>query len=140
MWPISHRLYEVNGVALTTWRQIDAAKRFGSYQWSLADRAWRRAEKGSANSSRSGSAASPSIQQKLYYPPFLEMLEYCYKSGLSHIHVSTPGPLGLAGLVIARILGLPAIGTYHTALPQYQSTSPAITPLPRPCPIRGGLL
>jgi glycosyltransferase involved in cell wall biosynthesis len=58
-------------------------------------------------------------EQKLFYPPFLEMLDYCYEQGFTHIHSATPGPLGLAALAIGRILGLPVIGTYHTALPQY---------------------
>ncbi len=114
-------LYEVNGVALTTWRQIDAAKRFGkSYQVVTCRSGMEESREGVRNFEPVGVCRLPEYpEQKLYYPPFLEMLEYCYKSGFSHIHVSTPGPLGLAGLVIARILGLPAIGTYHTALPQY---------------------
>jgi glycosyltransferase involved in cell wall biosynthesis len=58
-------------------------------------------------------------EQKLFYPPFLEMLNYCYEQGFTHIHSATPGPLGLAALAIARILKLPFVGTYHTALPQY---------------------
>jgi glycosyltransferase involved in cell wall biosynthesis len=52
-------------------------------------------------------------------PPFLHMLDHCYREGYTHIHVSTPGPVGLAGLGIARILQLPVSGTYHTAIPQY---------------------
>lgn len=56
---------------------------------------------------------------KLYYPPLLQMLDYCYKENFTHIHSATPGPIGLAALLIARILRLPLSGTYHTALPQY---------------------
>ena len=55
----------------------------------------------------------------LLMPPFLEMLHHCYEDEITHLHVSTPGPVGLAALGIARILGLPIAGTYHTALPQY---------------------
>jgi glycosyltransferase involved in cell wall biosynthesis len=58
---------------------------------------------------------------KLYYPPFLKMLEYCYTEGFTHIHTATPGPIGLAALAISQILKLPIFGTYHTALPQYAS-------------------
>lgn len=35
------------------------------------------------------------------------------------IHVSTPGPVGMAGRAIARKLGVPLIGTYHTDFPAY---------------------
>jgi glycosyltransferase involved in cell wall biosynthesis len=55
----------------------------------------------------------------LYYPPLLQMLDYCYQQHFTHIHAATPGPIGLAALAIARILKLPIYGTYHTALPQY---------------------
>ena len=57
--------------------------------------------------------------QKIFYPPVLEMLNYCYEQKFTHIHSATPGPIGLAALVIANILKLPIDGTYHTALPQY---------------------
>ncbi|MEF3168125.1 MAG: glycosyltransferase [Deltaproteobacteria bacterium] len=57
--------------------------------------------------------------QELAIPPFLEMLDYCYERGFTHFHLATPGPVGLAGLAIAKILGLPCFGTYHTAFPEY---------------------
>lgn len=37
------------------------------------------------------------------------------------IHVSTPGPVGIAGRKIARRLGVPLVGTYHTDFPAYVS-------------------
>lgn len=54
-----------------------------------------------------------------YYPPFLEMLDFCYKENFTHIHVATPGLVGLAALTISKILKKPIYGTYHTAFPQY---------------------
>lgn len=35
------------------------------------------------------------------------------------IHVSTPGPVGLVGRSIAKRLGVPLLGTYHTDFPAY---------------------
>ncbi len=35
------------------------------------------------------------------------------------IHVTSPGPAGLAGVLLARALGLPLIGSYHTELTAY---------------------
>jgi glycosyltransferase involved in cell wall biosynthesis len=58
-------------------------------------------------------------EQKLFIPPFLEMLHHVYNQGYNYIHSATPGPIGLAALGISRIMGLPISGTYHTSLPQY---------------------
>jgi glycosyltransferase involved in cell wall biosynthesis len=58
-------------------------------------------------------------EQKLFHPPFLEILDYCSGRNFTHIMAATPGPLGLTAMAIARILKLPLWGTYHTALPQY---------------------
>ena len=58
-------------------------------------------------------------EQKLFYPPLLEMLRYCCEQNFTRIHSATPGPIGLAALAIAKILKLPFCGTYHTQLPQY---------------------
>lgn len=35
------------------------------------------------------------------------------------IHVCSPGPVGVAGALVARALGLPLIGSYHTELSAY---------------------
>ncbi|MDY6832469.1 MAG: glycosyltransferase [Thermodesulfobacteriota bacterium] len=56
---------------------------------------------------------------KLYYPPLLQMIDYCFDQEINRIHIATPGPVGLAALAIARILQLPTYGTYHTSFPQY---------------------
>ncbi|MBF0379061.1 MAG: glycosyltransferase [Desulfamplus sp.] len=56
---------------------------------------------------------------KIHYPPVLKMLEYCYEENFTHIHSATPGTIGLAALLISKILNLPIYGTYHTAFPQY---------------------
>ena len=35
------------------------------------------------------------------------------------IHVSSPGPVGIVGALVARAMGLPLIGSYHTELTAY---------------------
>lgn len=35
------------------------------------------------------------------------------------IHVCSPGPAGIAGVLVARALGLPLLGSYHTELTAY---------------------
>ncbi|MCX6968068.1 MAG: glycosyltransferase, partial [Verrucomicrobia bacterium] len=57
--------------------------------------------------------------QKLSFPPILEMLDYIQREQFTELIVSTPGPVGLTALLAARLLGLRAIGIYHTDFPQY---------------------
>jgi hypothetical protein len=56
---------------------------------------------------------------QLFYPPIIDMLKFCYEQKIARIHVLTPGPLGLAGLLIARVLKLPIDSTYQNALSTY---------------------
>ena len=67
-----------------------------------------------------GEFALPEYElQKLAFPPVLEMLEYIHREGFTELVVSTPGPVGLVGLLAARLLGLPVKGIYHTDFPKY---------------------
>lgn len=113
--------YEVNGVALTLQQQVRSAARTNKDYVVITchedDRSDRKEIK---NFKPIGTYALPEYpEQKLFCPPFLEMLQYCYEQGFTHIHSATPGPIGLAALAIARILKLPINATYHTQLPQY---------------------
>ncbi len=58
-------------------------------------------------------------QQQISFPCFLEVLDYIRNQGVTEIIISTPGPMGLAGLAAAKALGLPACGIYHTDFPEY---------------------
>jgi glycosyltransferase involved in cell wall biosynthesis len=57
--------------------------------------------------------------QKLSFPPILLMLDYVQREGFSEIIISTPGPVGLTGLIAAKMLKLQTCGIYHTDFPQY---------------------
>ena len=35
------------------------------------------------------------------------------------VQVATPGPMGIAGLIAARMLGLPVVAQYHTEVAEY---------------------
>lgn len=113
--------YEINGVALTLRRQAEWAARYQKPYVVITCEA-------------EGQFSGPQVktfkplgvwnlpeyqEQKLFHPPFLEILQYCYDENFTQIHAATPGPLGLAALAVARLLQLPIFGTYHTALPQY---------------------
>lgn len=55
------------------------------------------------------------------FPPFLEILHYLEKEKFDELIISTPGALGLCGLLAARVLGITVKGIYHTDFPQFVS-------------------
>lgn len=57
--------------------------------------------------------------QKLSFPPILPIIDFLEREKFSEVIISTPGPVGLGALCAAKILGLPAVGIYHTDFPQY---------------------
>lgn len=58
-------------------------------------------------------------EQKIFYPPLMEMLAYSYNQNFTSIHTATTGPVGLAALIVAQLLKVPINATHHTSLPQY---------------------
>jgi glycosyltransferase involved in cell wall biosynthesis len=114
---------EINGVALTLQQQVRAARRQGKdYTVVTCYPSEERREAGTRNFTPVGVYELPEYPElELHYPPFLEMLDWCYHRDVSVIHAATPGPMGAAALAIGSILQLPVVGTYHTALPQYGS-------------------
>jgi glycosyltransferase involved in cell wall biosynthesis len=113
--------YDTNGVALTIQQQVQVALRNGKPLQVITCHDDSVPLRPGVKTFRPiGSYELPEYrEQKLFYPPLLEMLRYCYEQGITRIHSATPGPIGLAALAIARILKLPFCGTYHTQLPQY---------------------
>src|SRR5881398_3030058 len=57
--------------------------------------------------------------QKLSFPPILQMLDYVQREQFTEIIISTPGPMGLVGLLAAKMLNLQTSGIYHTDIPEY---------------------
>jgi len=57
--------------------------------------------------------------QRLSFPPTLQIIDHLEREKFSEVIISTPGPIGLSALAAAKVLGLRAIGIYHTDFPQY---------------------
>ena len=57
--------------------------------------------------------------QVLRIPPMLEMLDTCERERYSELLISTPGPIGLAGLIAGKLLGIRLTAVYHTDFPSY---------------------
>src|SRR5204863_610693 len=55
----------------------------------------------------------------LNLPPVLEILEASDRAQFDVIHVSTPGPMGLCGWLVSKMLRVPMVATYHTDFPAY---------------------
>jgi len=52
-------------------------------------------------------------------PSLPAAVETLADGGYETIHVCSPGPAGIAGALVARALGLPLVGSYHTELTAY---------------------
>jgi len=114
---------EVNGVARTIQQQIELAGKHGKDMTVVTCTEGLKRDdvvKGAARFAPVGSFSMPEYPEiTLHYPPFLKLLAWCAEQDFDCILTATPGPMGLAGLAIARILKIPVHGTYHTAFPQY---------------------
>lgn len=56
---------------------------------------------------------------QIHFPPFLEVLKFLQESGFTKVQLSTPGTVGLAGLLAAKTLQIESSSTYHTCFPEY---------------------
>jgi len=56
---------------------------------------------------------------RLALPPVLDIIRHIEEHDYDSLIISTPGPMGLTGLLAARILNLPVRGIYHTDFPHY---------------------
>ena len=52
-----------------------------------------------------------------HVPSLVETLQWTWRSGITHVELATPGPMGLVGLLIAKVLRLPVTASYHTEVP-----------------------
>lgn len=59
----------------------------------------------------------PGQGQTLALPPILEMLDLCERERYSEIFISTPGPVGLAGLLAGKMLGIRLTGVCPSDFP-----------------------
>ncbi len=57
--------------------------------------------------------------QPFAIPPLAEVMQWADSQQFDAIHVHTPGPMGLCGWLIGKMLRVPVLGTYHTDFPRY---------------------
>ena len=110
---------EVNGVA-GTMRRIAAAAADGSYAGSVVVAADELSAPGTIALPPDWSLPLPTYESiDLRFPLPTDVLERVEAERPDVIHVATPGPVGLCGLLVARLLGIPLVGSYHTELGPY---------------------
>lgn len=61
-------------------------------------------------------------EMRVYWPRVQRLASQLRADGIDVIHVTTPGPVGLAGRWLAARMGLPLVGSYHTHLGEYART------------------
>jgi glycosyltransferase involved in cell wall biosynthesis len=62
----------------------------------------------------------PAYEQiELRFPLITDVLARLEADSPDLVHVATPGPIGVTGLLAAKLLGIPVIGSYHTELGPY---------------------
>jgi glycosyltransferase involved in cell wall biosynthesis len=111
--------YEINGVAKSLQQMALRAKKLG-LDYTLVTCAERESLLGEKVFKPVQVFDLPEYpEMKLACPPVLDIIDYCFREDFTHVHSDTPGPVGLAGLLVAKVLNRPFFTTYHTALSQY---------------------
>ncbi|MDQ6808673.1 MAG: glycosyltransferase [Verrucomicrobiota bacterium] len=114
-------LDDVNGVATTIRKMAAAAAEAGEELVVVTTRSEMRADDIPIQIFRPiGEFELPEYElQKLSFPPIMQMLDYVQREQFTEIIISTPGPIGLTGLLAAKMLNLRTSAIYHTDFPQY---------------------
>jgi glycosyltransferase involved in cell wall biosynthesis len=114
-------LDEINGVAITIKRLISTARNRGvGLTVITAGDGETGVIEGVKQFPSVGDFVLPEYPElKLNFPPILDVMDFIEREGFTRIHISTPGTVGLLGLLIARMMNIPVAGTYHTDIPKY---------------------
>ncbi len=117
-------LDEINGVAITIKRLIKTAQSRGVELTVITSGNQDDKEVTGVKQFKSvGDFLLPEYPElRMSFPPILDVMDYIEKEGITHIHISTPGTVGILGLLIGRLMDIPVAGTYHTDIPQYVRT------------------
>ncbi|MBV8063897.1 MAG: glycosyltransferase [Actinobacteria bacterium] len=110
---------EVNGVA-GTMRRLAGAAADGAYPGAVVVAAHEEPAPGTIALPPDWSLPLPSYESlDLRFPLPTDVLACIEERNPDVIHVATPGPVGFCGLAVARLLGIPVVGSYHTELGPY---------------------
>jgi glycosyltransferase involved in cell wall biosynthesis len=127
---VSDTVDDINGVALGLRRLVAAAHRAGCAATLIGPGGAPAATGGAPAATGPGDDAVVRISAALsaslpFYPgmtwsvPELPALAAHLARSADLVQLATPGPMGIAGLIAGRMLGLPVIAQYHTEVAEY---------------------
>ena len=112
---------EVNGVSVVVKQMAEEARRSGTEMYIV--KAGPGEDSIEGNVVHFQSVADVNLPEypevKLRFPSLLDVLDWCEHEEFSSIHAATPGTMGLMALLVAKILHIPLVGTYHTEITDY---------------------
>lgn len=115
---VSDTVDDVNGVALGLRRLVAAARRSG-FEASLVGAAKPGVVDEVARIPSAMTACLPIYPDMTWSVPELPAMTAYLSKHADLVQVATPGPLGIAALIAARMLGLPVVAQYHTEVAEY---------------------
>jgi glycosyltransferase involved in cell wall biosynthesis len=62
----------------------------------------------------------PSLQ--LHVPSLISTITWLWKNHITNVELATPGPMGLVGLIAAKVLRIPVTASFHTEVPHMLQT------------------
>lgn len=118
---LTDTFFEINGVSRTTQKLLNLAKEENldikfiiSYDKSIEE------DEHLINFKPMFTFSLPEYEEiPINIPNFLELLDYIEQNNFDVIYAPTPGPVGLMGFAISKILGIPFVTTFHTDFPEY---------------------
>ena len=123
---ISDTIDNIDGIAIGLRRLVAASRRAG-HAIALIGPASQRTDDDLVRIPAAMTAALPIYPSCAWSVPELPPLVEQLAQHADLVQLATPGPMGLAGLIAARMLGLPVIAQYHTEVADYAAR---ITGLP----------
>ena len=119
---VSDTVDHTDGIAIGLGRLAVAARRAGHAMTLVGSAAGARAvavDDAVVRIPAAMSAALPIYPDYVWHVPELPPLVAQLAAHADLVQLATPGPMGLAGLIAGRMLGLPVIGQYHTEVAEY---------------------
>ena len=116
---ISDSVDNIDGVAIGLRRLVAAATRAGHAMTLIGPASASPHDDTVVRIPSAMSAALPIYPQYTWSVPELPALTAHLARHADIVQLATPGPMGLAGLIAARMLGLPVLAQYHTEVPEY---------------------
>ncbi|HEY3296922.1 MAG TPA: glycosyltransferase [bacterium] len=118
----SDTVNDVNGVSLTLNRMAEVAEAQNADLTIITSVMDGKASRGPkfVNFEPVGELSVPDYETfKLSMPPGLRMIRYLETAGFTGYVISTPGPVGLLGLLASRMFHVPCRAIYHNDFPQH---------------------